>query len=419
MDLFDFNNDDIEKPRYIPLAEKMRPSNLDEFYGQKHLLGPGKILRKIIENDTVTSMIIQGPPSSGKTSLAYIISKLSKGHFVSLNSVSLTVSELREVLKIAEENLKFYNTKTIVFIDEIQAMKSNIQMTLLPAVEKGQIIMIGATTENVMHSIIPALLSRCRVYKFERLSNEEMSEIILLALRDANRGLGDNTTRVDSDALEMIISMSDGDIRNALGALESIHLSLYETNIIDLSLVKEVYQRRINAVNTDDEYNLMSAFIKSMRGSQTDAALYWLARMIHSGIDPAYIARRIIVHSVEDVGMASPQALNIAVSAKAAVESLGYPEARLPLAQAVIFICESPKSNSVYKAINAALNYVEHHEKQPVPDNIRQGSKTYVNPIDHPEAQNEYLKDFNSKMHFYQPQNSGIESKILNKKTLE
>lgn len=407
MDLFDMQGN-----TYKPLADKMRPRNLDEFYGQTHLLGKGKILRKLIEQDRITSMILQGPPSTGKTSLAHIISGITGATFVKLNSVSLTVKELRETIKNAEDNLKMYNKKTVVFIDEIHAMKSNVQMTLLPSVEDGTITMIGATTESVMHSIIPPLVSRTRIYTFRHLEKEEIVNMAVKGLRDEERGLGATDVEVEEGALDYLADICEGDVRNALGTIETAYFALGQDKpVITLDLIKDIHERRLNNINTSDEYNLMSAFIKSMRGSRTNSALYWLARMIYSGVDPMYIARRIVVHSVEDVGMANPNALTIAMNAKDAVEFIGIQEGRLPLAQAVVYICESPKSNSVYKGINSAMSYVKNRPAMEVPDDIKQGSKTYKNPIDHPKARVRYL-DNEDELDFYQPQNSGVEAKI-------
>lgn len=407
MDLFDF-----QQNTHKPLADKMRPRNLDDFYGQKHLLDNGKVLRNIIEQDRITSMILQGPPSTGKTSLAHIISEMTNAHFVKLNSVSLSVADLRKTISEAKDNLRLYERKTIVFIDEIHAMKSNVQMTLLPAVEDGTIIMIGATTESVMHSIIPPLSSRCRIYHFKALEKDEVKDILKTALQHDDRGLGASDITIEEEALTYISEICDGDIRDALGALETAYYSLCNTNVITIEVVKETYQQRLNHINTDDMYNMMSAFIKSIRGSQTNAALYWLARMLYSGVDPLYIARRIVVHSVEDIGMANPQALTIAMNAKEAVEFLGMDEGRLPLAQAVVYLCESPKSNSVYKAINSALQFVKQTKAQEVPENIKQGSKSYRNPIDYPQTKMVYLEN-SEGVSFYFPQNSGVESKIF------
>lgn len=410
MDLFDFNTNETNKHK--PLAERMRPRNLNEFFGQKHLLGEGKVLRRAIETDRLTSMILQGPPSSGKTSLAFIISQMTNAHFVKLNAVSLGIAELRTAVETAKEDYKLYQKRTILFIDEIHALKSNVQMSLLPVVEDGTITLIGATTESVMHDIIPPLVSRCRVYTLSTLSKEELKEIIHIALTDTERGLGEENLNIDNDALEYLVDVSNGDIRNALNALETASYSLWDTKTITLDKVKEAYELRLNNTSTTDFYNLTSALIKSMRGGQTDAAIYWLARLLYAGVDPLYIARRIVVHSAEDVGMANPHALQVAIAAKEAVQFIGMPEARIPLAEAVIYICESPKSNSAYKAINKALEVVKTTKAYDVPPDIKDGSKTYLNPIDHPNSRMEYLPPELKGTIFYNPQDSGVESKI-------
>ncbi len=410
MDLFDFNTNETNKHK--PLAERMRPRNLNEFFGQKHLLGEGKVLRRAIETDRLTSMILQGPPSSGKTSLAFIISQMTNAHFVKLNAVSLGIAELRTAVETAKEDYKLYQKRTILFIDEIHALKSNVQMSLLPVVEDGTITLIGATTESVMHDIIPPLVSRCRVYTLSTLSKEELKEIIHIALTDTERGLGEENLNIDDDALEYLVDVSNGDIRNALNALETASYSLWDTKTITLDKVKEAYELRLNNTSTTDFYNLTSALIKSMRGGQTDAAIYWLARLLYAGVDPLYIARRIVVHSAEDVGMANPHALQVAIAAKEAVQFIGMPEARIPLAEAVIYICESPKSNSAYKAINKALEVVKTTKAYDVPPDIKDGSKTYLNPIDHPNSRMEYLPPELKGTIFYNPQDSGVESKI-------
>ncbi|ALS23182.1 replication-associated recombination protein A [Paenibacillus naphthalenovorans] len=410
MDLFDYNRS-IE---HQPLAEKMRPRNLNEFFGQKHLLGEGKVLRRLIENDKLTSIILQGPPSTGKTSLATIISKMTNANFIKLNGVNLTVADLREAIAKAKDDLKLYGQKTILFIDEIHAMKSNVQEALLPVVEDGTFILIGATTESVAHDIIPPLVSRCRVYNFVPLEQEEHKQIINLALTDPERGLG-GKYQITDEALDYLVDVSNGDVRNSLIALETAAYSLYDSNTIDLQLIKEAYQSRINAITNTDFYDIVSAFCKSMRAGHTDGAIYWLARMLYSGVDPLYIARRIVVHATEDVGMANPTALQIALAAKDAVQFVGMPEARMALAQAVIFVCESPKSNSVYKAINDALALVKSTKAYEVPKDIRDGSKTYLNPIDNPRSNHDYLPPELKGIKFYKPQNSGVEAKIYTK----
>lgn len=413
MDLFDLTDDG----RHKPLADRMRPRTLEEFFGQEHLLGVGKMLRKVIENDRVPSMILQGPPSSGKTSLAGIISEMTKSKFLRLNGVSLGIADVREAVAVATEERRLYGRKTILFIDEIHAMKSNVQMALLPVVEDGTLTLIGATTESVMHDIIPPLVSRCRVYNLKPLTVSEMKSIIKTALVSSERGLGDFHATITEEALDYLVDVSNGDIRSALLALESAVDSLWDQAelVIDLKTIQEAYELRLNNTSTSDFYNLTSAFIKSMRGSQTDAAMYWLARMLYSGIDPIYIARRVVVHAAEDVGMANPQALQMAVAAKDAIELLGMPEGRIPLAEAVVFICESPKSNSVYKAINQALEFVRKSPAYDVPSDIKHGSTTYRNPIDEPNHRLTYLPPEVQMEKFYTPQPSGIEARIYHR----
>lgn len=409
MDLFD--HQDTPLP-YIPLAEKMRPRSLDQFFGHKHLIGEGKLLSNLIVSDKLTSMILQGPPSSGKTSLAHIIRNHTQSEYIQLNAVSLTIAEIRDMLHKAKDNQRLYHRKTIVFIDEIHALKSNVQSALLPAVEDGTVILIGATTESVMHDLIPPLVSRCRVYHLEPLAELDLIELIHLALKDNERGLGHEGVTITEEAAKYLADVCNRDVRNALNALEAAAQSAWDTKVIDLDRIKEAYQLRLNNTSTTDYYNLVSAFIKSMRAGHTDGALYWLARMLYVGVDPVYIARRIVVHSVEDVGMANPNALQVAVAAKQAVEFIGMPEARLPLAEAVVYICESPKSNSVYKAINAAMELVKQSQAYDVPSAIQNGSKQYVNPIDHPRSRLEYLpKELNGTC-LYHPQDAGVEAKI-------
>jgi putative ATPase len=410
MDLFDFNSNKANDN--VPLAERMRPHDLEEFVGQEHMLGKGKVLRNLIETDKISNMILQGPPATGKTSLAFIISQMTQSEFIKLNAVSLSISELRTVIETAKDNLKLYNKKTIVFIDEIHAMKSNVQMSLLPVVENGTFILIGATTESVMHDIIPPLASRCRIYHLNPLSKEDIQTIVKLALTDTHRGFGIRGITIEAEALAYLVDISNGDIRNALNALETAIYSLYDKSSIDLEVIQEAFQFRLNNISTNDFYNLTSAFIKSMRAGHTDGALYWLARMLYSGVDPLYIARRIVVHSTEDVGMANPNALQIAMAAKQALEFVGMPEARMALSQAVIYICESPKSNSAYKAINSALETVKNTHAYDVPNHLKDGSKTYINPIDNPQSKLQYLPDQIKDKRFYKPQNAGVESKI-------
>lgn len=412
MDLFEYNLE--QNQSYKPLAERMRPNNLDEFFGQKHLLAPGKVLRRLIENDRLTNMILQGPPSSGKTSLATIISKMTNAEFIKLNGVNLGIADLREAIKTSKENLRLYSKRTILFIDEIHAMKSNVQEALLPPSEDGTFILIGATTESVMHDIIPPLVSRCKIYSFTHLEPEDHKQIIRLSMQNQERGLAEKYN-INDDALQYLVDITNGDVRNSLIALENAAYSLHGSNTIELEQIQEAVEQRINGLSQTDFYDIVSAFCKSLRGSNSDGAVYWMARLLYSGVDPMYIARRMVVHATEDVGMANPAALQMALAAKDAVQFVGMPECRMALAQAAIFICESPKSNSAYKAINAALETVKNAKPFDVPAHLRDGTKTYVNPIDNPGTQLEYLPSEMKYHKFYKPQNSGVEAKIYNK----
>lgn len=412
MDLFDYSANSGQK---TPLADRMRPRNLDELLGQQHILAKGQLLRKLIEADKVPSMILQGPPATGKTSLALIISQMTKAGFIKLNAVSLTVSELRAIIDSAKDNLKFYGKKTMVFIDEIHAMKSNVQMTLLPIVENGTVILIGATTESVAHEIISPLSSRCKTYILKSLTKSDIMTQLTFALCDPERGFGEKGVSINQDALEYLADICNGDIRSALNSLEAAALSTDPGAKIDLEIVQQACQVRLNGITTTDFYDLISAFIKSMRAGHSDGALYWLARMLHSGIDPLFIARRIVIQSAEDVGLANPSALHLAISAKEAVEFIGMPEARIPLAEAVIYICESPKSNSAYKAINNALDLVKKANAFGVPNQLKNSTGLYSNPIDNPNSKLEYLPRELKDSKFYNPQNSGYEQKIYTK----
>lgn len=414
MDLFDYQASQTIGNK--PLAERMRPRTLGEFVGQEHLLGKGRLLRKLIESDQVQSMILQGPPATGKTSLASIISGMTSADFVKLNAVSLGIADLRSVMDKAKDNLKYYQKQTIVFLDEIHALKSNTQMSLLQAVENGTFILIGATTESITHDIIPPLMSRCKVFNLHPLTGSEVQKIVMAALSDVERGLGDQHLEIEKEALNYLSDVCNGDVRSALNALEIASYSAKNEGKIDLDTIQQAFQFRLNGISTTDFYDLTSAFIKSMRGSHTDAAIYWLARMLDSGVDPVFIARRVVIQAAEDVGLANPQALQLAIAAQQAVEFIGMPEARIPLAEAVIFVSESPKSNSAYKAIHSALQTVKSTRAYPIPDQLKNSSGLYVNPIDHPHVKLDYLPKELEKSQFYIPQNSGIEARIFLKR---
>ncbi len=364
MDLFTLNAENILK-KQSPLAERMRPRTLEEFVGQEHIIGKGRLLYRAIQADKLTSLILHGPPGTGKTTLARIIANTTKLYFEQINAVTSGIKDIREVIENSKERLGFHNKRTILFIDEIHRFNKSQQDALLPYVENGTIILIGATTENPYFEVNKALLSRSMVFKLEPLTKEQIKVILLRALKDKERGLGNLNIEIKKDALEHIINMANGDSRIALNALELAVLttSASEDGIIHITLdiVEDCIQKRAVKYdkNGDEHYDTISAFIKSMRGSDPDAALYWLAKMLHAGEDPKFIARRIIICASEDVGNADPNALTVAVAAFKALDFIGMPEGKIPLAQAVTYIAAAPKSNASYLGIKKALADVE------------------------------------------------------------
>ena len=339
MDLFD-------NRRKSPLADRMRPRNLDEFIGQEHIVGKGRLLRRAIESDTLQSSIFFGPPGCGKTTLASVIANTTGAAFVKLNAVTSGVKEVREVISQAEDRLGLYGQYTYLLLDECHRWSKAQSDSILPALEKGTIRFIGSTTENPMISMTNAIVSRCRVFQFLPLGDDDVRKAVEAALKDKERGLGAYPVDIDEDALMHIVRISNGDARCALNAIELAVLTteLKDDRIhIDISIAEESIQRKV--INIDDEnfYNMLSAFCKSLRGSDSDAALAWFGRMIYAGVDPRIICRRLIAHASEDVGLANPTAMQQAVAAAQALELIGMPEAKLPIAQAIIFICESPK----------------------------------------------------------------------------
>lgn len=405
MDLFTMamNNNMDNKP----LAERMRPRNLNEFYGQKNIIGQGKLLRRLIETDNLTSIILYGPPGVGKTTLASIISKETKCNFIKLNATTIGVKEIKEYLNSAEELLKIYAKKTIFFIDEIHALKRGAQQdVLLEAVEKGIVVLIGATTENPYFEINGALLSRSKIFSLESLTKEEIIEILNNVLSDKERGYGKIKINAKKEAVSYIADLSGGDARSAISALELAVLSTNKNKegIIEIDKVtaEECMQKRIAAYDKsgDNHYDIVSAFIKSMRGSDPDAALYWFGRMIIGGEDPKFIVRRIIVHASEDVGMADPNAMLIAHAAWNALITIGMPEARIPIAEAIIYISKAPKNNSVICAVDKALSDAQKYQYR-VPKHLRDahynGAKSLGNGLDY-----KYPHDY--KDHFVEQQ---------------
>ncbi len=359
-----------------PLAARMRPQTLAEYVGQQHIVGEGRALRRAIENDSVPSMILWGPPGTGKTTLAEVIARSTDSNFVAISAVSAGVADLRAVVADAQR-ARALGKRTVLFIDEIHRFNKAQQDAVLPYVEDGTISLIGATTENPSFEVNSALLSRSRVFVLHALSDEDVTTLVRRALADSERGLGAERVAIDDDALEALVGLANGDARIALGTLEfaasAAKPDASGARRIDRALVGDALQRRLVAYDKkgDNHYDVISAFIKSVRGSDPDAAVYWLARMIDSGEDPLFIARRIVILASEDVGLADSRALSVAMAAQQAVHFIGMPEGFYPLAHATLYLATAPKSNSVGRAYSAALADVEETRNDPVPLNLR------------------------------------------------
>ena len=373
-----------------PLAERMRPRTLEEYSGQEHLLGPGKPLRVQIERDArgtgeLGSMIFWGPPGVGKTTLAKIIAETTKASFIEFSAVMSGIKEIKQVMVSAARAAELHS-RTILFVDEIHRFNKAQQDAFLPYVERGTIRLIGATTENPSFEIISALLSRCRVYVLQPLSDERVTQLLRRAIEDRERGLGAMELKADEDALALIASYSSGDCRSAYNTLEvAAQLALEGTKRIDRALATEAIQQRVLVYDKSGEehYNLISALHKSVRNSDPDAALYWLARMFAAGEDPLYLARRVVRMAVEDIGLAAPEALNLCLSAKETIDFLGSPEGDLALAEAVVYLSLAPKSNAVYTAYGAAQQEVEQTRQEPVPLHLRNAPTRLMKELDY------------------------------------
>ena len=412
-----------------PLADRMRPRTLEEFIGQEHIVGPGRLLRRAIEADRLTSSIFFGPPGCGKTTLASIIAGATRAAFVQLNAVTSGVADVREVLKSAQERLSLYGQPTYLLLDECHRWSKAQSDSILPAIERGVIRFIGSTTENPMVSMTPAIVSRCRVFEFKALGQGHVITAMKRALADRERGYGALNVRVDEDALAHIARIAGGDTRAALGALELAVLTTAadEAGVIhvDMAVAEESIQKPMLRCDESLYYDMLSAFCKSLRGSDSNAALAWFARLIYAGVDPRLICRRIIAHASEDVGLANPIAMLQAQAAAADLEIVGMPEARLPIAQAIIAVCESPKSNAVCAAVDAAMADAEKGGFGPVPVHLRDthyaghqrigSGDGYRYPHDFPGhwVRQEYMPPEVRGKTYYNPTDMGHEATIL------
>lgn len=431
MDLFSGSYDEVEIG--LPLASRMRPQTFEEFIGQESLVGEKSFLRKMIQSDKIPSLILFGPPGTGKTTLAQLIAQTTNSKFEKINAVTSGISELRKILESAKEQLKFYRTRTILFIDEIHRFNKSQQDVLLPYVEDGSVVLIGATTENPFFEINTPLLSRCRIVQLQGLSIENIKTVLKKALTDNVKGLGNYELTFEEEVLDIIADFAGGDARVALNLLEqSASLANFTTEKhISIDILKQIIGDKIQRYdkNGDNHYDTISAFIKSMRGSDPDAAIHYLARMLVAGEDPNFIARRVVVCAAEDVGNADPNALVIAMSAAKAVQFLGMPEGRIPLAQAVTYIATAPKSNAAYLSIDKAIQDVKSINCGLIPVHLRDAhykgaiklghGATYKYPHDYEWSfvKQNYLPDEIKNKNYYLPTENGLELEI--KKRIE
>ncbi len=434
MDLFDYMRKSRETST-APLAERMKPKSLEHFFGQEHIMGEGKLLRRLIQSDQLTSIILYGPPGCGKTSLARVVAETTGSAFESVNAVTSGVKELREVVARAEERLGFSGQKTILFIDEIHRFNKAQQDALLPFVEKGTVVLIGATTENPYYEVNGALISRSTMFRLNPLDEEHVIQIINHAITDPN-GLGALSLSVDADTLKALVRLTAGDARRALNAIELASLTTPPSSngVIELTIevLRSCFQDRGFSYDKsgDSHYDVISAFIKSMRGSDPDAVLHYLARMITGGEDPIFIARRIVICASEDVGNADPQALILATSALKAVETIGMPEGRIPLAQAAVYVACAPKSNASYLGIDEALEDIKQGNFSPVPIYLRDGTALgmekkrtgnfemevyqYPHSFEGHYVKQTYLPKVLEGKRYYEPTDLGHEAEIQN-----
>ena len=425
MDLFDFNrNEETAKP----LAERMRANTLDEFIGQKHIVAEGSLLRRAIAIDKLGSCIFWGPPGCGKTTLANIIALRTDGEFIKLNAVNSGVADVKKAVEQARDNLKLYNKRTYLLLDECHRFSKTQSDSLLPAIEQGTIIFIGSTTENPYAAMTPAIVSRCRVFEFKQLADEDVVGALQSAVKNRHKGLGKMNVSATDEALFHIARMAAGDLRSAYNALELAALTTSPNEegkiVITLADAEQSIQRKALSYSVDSYYDFLSAFCKSLRGSDANAALYYAMRLLEGGCDPMLVARRLVVHSAEDVGMADPRALQIATSAMYALERIGYPEARIPLAEAIIYVCESEKSNSVVEAMYAAVSDANEVRDDHIPaylkdssygsreDKANSGKYKYPHNYENGYVEQQYLPDALKDKIYYVPNDRGYEKEV-------
>jgi putative ATPase len=429
MDLFEHKVQELFS-KEAPLAARMRPRTLTEFVGQEHIIGKGRVLRKAIESNQLPSIILWGPPGSGKTTIANIVANSTDSHFSPVSAVSAGVGDLRKIIEEAKERRKLYQKRTILFIDEIHRFNKGQQDAILPCVEDGTVTLIGATTENPSFEVNSPLLSRSRVFVLNPLTDEEVRLIILRALKDEERGLGKINVEMSEDALEHLTVMSGNDARTALNALEMAVLTTQPDaggkRSITLEIVEDAFQHRSLRYDRAGEqhYDLISALHKSMRGSDPDASLYWLGRMVEAGEDPLYIARRIVRFATEDVGLADPQALIVAMAAQQAVHFIGMPEGNLALAEAAVYMATAPKSNSLYSAYSQVQDEIKHGSNEPVPLHLRNAVTGLMKNLGYGKGykyahnygghfvDQQNLPDSLKGKHFYAPGDLGYEKEV-------
>lgn len=429
MDLFDYMREqNMEKES--PLASRLRPTCLEEVVGQEHIIGKDKLLYRAIKADKLSSILFYGPPGTGKTTLAKVIAHTTRAEFTQINATSAGKKDMEEVIAQAKNNQGMYGKKTILFIDEIHRFNKGQQDYLLPFVEDGTIILIGATTENPYFEVNGALLSRSVIFELKPLTKENIKTILLRAITDEKKGMGAYHAKIDDDALDFLADIANGDARAALTAVELGVLTTERAEDgfihITLDVAEECIQKRVVKYDKtgDNHYDTISAFIKSMRGSDPDAAVYYLAKMLYAGEDIRFIARRIMICAAEDVGMADPNALNVATSASLAIERIGMPEAQIILSEAAVYVATAPKSNASCEAIFAATDYVKNHQTMPIPVHLMDAhyksagklghglGYKYAHDYPHHYVKQQYLPDGMKEVTFYHPSDNGYENQV-------